>query len=421
METFLKDLFTKNWQRKLFSLLAAAIIWTIVSSSITTVRTFSRVPVRIVNLPPNKTICGLMPNGILDKRMSLTITGTKDVLDHLGPQDFEVVLDASDKGDEWIAKVSKNNIVSLNPEIALLHSIRQVTHSELVIRLCALVTKKIPVFVRPPREEAPEGYQFLDIWPQKLYQTVSGPEEEVKKLQEEGLELSFDLSQITPEQLDAVQGEGPNEDEVRYFVPDSWKKVRIPFLHNTVQPLNSPDARQLHIDFLRKALLPVGEPVPVRLFFPRATLSLLNPSTLALQPNSTLKADKGVLNVAQRLYMSEVSRLFLDIVRDRMEIVVVPTMKDQVVEFRWSILLVDPKRLEETYVTLALANELETDTHIEGGSNALRQHLAERERFFRIRFRHYARRLQFYKEKDVPLTLSISKDPTGHVFVEESR
>ena len=139
-----------------------------------------------------------MPDGILDKRMTLTLTGNKDVLDHLNPQDFEIVLDASDKGDEWIAKISKNNIVSLNPDIHLLHAIQQVSHPELIVRLCPLVTRKIPVFVQPPQDEAPEGYQFLDVWPQKLYQTVSGPEDEVKKLQEEGLELDFDLTQIYP-------------------------------------------------------------------------------------------------------------------------------------------------------------------------------------------------------------------------------
>ena len=419
METFIKDLFTKNWQRKLFSLLAAAIIWTIVSASITTVRVFSRVPIRIVNLPANKTIRGLMPDGILDRRITLTITGTKDVLDRLTPADFEVVLDASGKGDEWIARISKNNIVSLNPEVHLLHAIRQVTHGEMIFHLCPLVTKKIPVFVRPPREEAPEGYMFLDVWPQKLYQTVSGPEDDVKKLQEEGLELDFDLTQISSEQLDSLQGQGADEDEVSFFVPEGWKKVRIPFLHNVVQPLNSPEARQLRIDFLHKALLPIDGGIPIRLFFPRATLSSLNPATLALQPNDFVKTDKGVYNITQRLFVSEVSKLFLDIVRDRLEVIIVPAMKEQAVEFRWSALFVDPKRLEETYVTLALANELDADIHVEGDI-ALQQHLSEREHFFRARFQNYMRRFFLYKEKDVPLTLTITKDPSGHVLVEES-
>jgi hypothetical protein len=326
-------------------------------------------------------------------------------------------LDVSDKGNEWVARVSKSNIVSLNPDVHLLHAIQQVSHPELIVHLCPLVTKKIPVFVRPPQDEAPEGYQFLDVWPQKLYQTVSGPEDEVKKLQEEGLKLDFDLTQITSEQLGALQSE--DEDEVSFFVPDTWKKVRIPFLHDAEQPLNSPEARLLRIDFLHKALLPVDGPIPVRLFFPRATLSALNPATLILQPNDLVKIDRGVFNITKRFYVGDVSKLFLDVVRDRLEIVLVPAPKDLLVEFRWSVLFVDPKRLEETYVTLALANELDTDSHTEGG-NALRQHLAEREHFFRTRFQNYLRRFHLFKEKNIPLSLAITKDFSGNVTIEES-
>ena len=417
METFIINLFTKNWQRKLFSMLAATLIWTVVNSSVTTSRNFVRVPIRIVNLPPNKTIRGLMPDGILDKRMTLTIIGNKDIIEHLNLQDFEIVLDASDKGDEWVAKISKNNIVNLNPDVHLLSAIQQISYPELIIRLCPLVTRKIPVFVQLPQDEAPEGYQFLDVWPQKLYQTISGPEDEVKRLQEEGLELDFDLTQISSEQLNALRGE--DEDEVSFFVPDSWKKVRIPFLHDAEQSLNSPEARQLRVDFLHKALLPVDWPIPIRLFFPRATLSTLNPSTLALQPNGFVKADKGVYNLAGRLYVGEVSRLFLDVVRESLEVAVVPTLKDQALEFRWSVLFVDPKRLEESYVTLALAGELDTDARAESGI-ALRQHLADRERFFRARFQTYLRRFQFFKEKGSPVSLAITEDSSGHVRIEES-
>lgn len=418
METFIKNVFAQNWQRIFFSLVAAVVIWMIVSASITTVRVFTRVPVRIVNLPPNKTIRGLMPDGLLDRRMTVTVTGTKDIIDKLGPQGFEVVLDASDRGDEWVAKLSNNNLVSLNPDVSLVHAVRQLSYSELIIRLCPLVTMKIPVFIRPPKEEAPEGYQFLDIWPQKLYQVVSGPEEDVKQLQEEGLELHFDLSEITPEQLDSLQGEGPDEDEVSFFVPDGWKKVRIPFLHNAVQALNSPEARQLRIDFLHKALLPIDGPLPIRVFYPRATLTTLNPSTVLLQPNDVIKQEKGVSYVDQRLFVNEVSRLFLDIVRDRLEIVLVPTVKESTVEFRWDVQFIDPKRLEETYVTIALANEFDTDAHI-GVGRALRQHLAERERFFRARFQNYLRHFQLYRAKDLPFMLSVTRDLSGRVIVTE--
>jgi hypothetical protein len=419
METFIKNFLTKNWQRKFISLLAAIIVWTIVSASITTTRVFTRIPVRIVNLPPHKTIRGLMPDGFLDKRITITLTGSKDVIDRLGSQDFEVVVDASDKGDEWVAKITKNNLLCLNPDVHLVHSIRALTHSELVIRLCPLVTAKIPVFVRLPKEEPPEGYQFLDVWPQKLYHVISGPEEDIRQLQEDGLELNLDLMKITPEQLDALRGDGPGDDEVAFFVPDVWKKVAIPFLHNAIQTINGQEARQLRIDFLYKAVFPIDGPVPIRLFYPGSTLSMFNPSFLSLQPNKCVVYEKGVFLFDQKLYVSDVSRLFLDIVRDRLEITIVPVNKDGKPSFHWSVQCVDPHQLEEAYVTIALSSEYDTDSHI-GSGKAFRQHLLEREQYFRSRFQRYLRSFHLYKNRESPLALAISCDDDGHVVIEDS-
>lgn len=418
METFLKTLFVENWQRKLLSLLVAVIIWTIVSSSITSTRVFTRIPVRIVNLPPSKTIHGLMPDGFLDKRISITLTGTKDVIERLGPQDFEVVIDASDKGNEWVARVTKNNLLCLNPDIHLLNAVRQLTHTELVIRLCPLVTQKIPIFVRLPKGEAPEGYQYLDVWPQKLYHLISGPEEDVKQLQEEGLELTFDLSLVTPEQLDALKGEGPGEDEVSFFVPEAWKKVRIPFLHNAVQSINGQEARQLRIDFLHKSELLVDCSIPLKIFYPFPTLKTLNPSTLGLKANALIKKQYGVPYIDRPLYVNSVSRLFLDIVRDRLEIVVVPVSKESGISFHWDVQFIDPHQLEEAFVTIALSNEFDADTHI-GSAKAVRQHLAEREKYLRARFQEYMRTFLLFREKDTPLCLTITRDSDGNVIVEE--
>jgi hypothetical protein len=419
METFLRNLFLENWQRKLISILAAIIIWTLVSSSITATRVFTRVPVRIVNLPPNKTIQGLMPDGFLDKRITVTLTGSKDVIDRLGSQDFEVVIDASDKGNEWVATITKNNLLCFNPDFHLVHAIREISHSELVIRLCPLVTKKIPVFVRPPKGEAPEGYQFLDVWPQKVYHLISGPEEDIKQLQEEGLELTFDLSLISPEQLDALKGEGPEEDEVSFFVPDAWKKVRIPFLHNAIQPINDQDARQLRIDFLHKTELPLDVSIPLKMYYPFAMLSMLNPSTLILKPNSLVKKNHGVPYIDRRLYVNAVSPLFIDIVRDRLEIVIVPVVKDSDISFHWDVQFIDPHQLEEAYVTIALSNEFDADTHI-GSAKGIRQHLSEREKYLRARFQGYMRSFRLLKAKDTPFTLTIVRDSDGNVVVEES-
>jgi hypothetical protein len=418
METFLKNLFVQNWQRKLISILAAIVIWAIVNSSITETRVFTRIPVRIVNLPQGKTIHGLMPDGFLDKRITVTLTGTKDVIQRLGPQDFEVVIDASEKGNEWSAKITKNNLLSFNPDIHLAHAVRQISHSKLVIRLCPLVTKKIPVFVQLPTGEAPEGYQFLDVWPQKLYHTVSGPEEDVKQLQEQGLELTFDLSLISPQQLDALKGEGPGEDEVSFFVPDAWKKVKIPFLHNTVETVSGPEARQLRIDFLHKTELPIDGVIPIKIFYPFATINTFNPTTLSLKPTGPVKKDHGVAYLDQMLYVHGVNRLFLDIVRDRLELVVVPVPKESGTSFLWDIQFIDPHQLEEAYVTIALSNEFDADSHM-GSAKAVRQHLADREKYLRTRFQEYMRSFQLFRAPDVPLSLTITRDADGSVIIEE--
>ncbi len=419
METFLKNMFVQNWQRKLIAVLAAIVIWAVVSSSITSTRVFTRVPVRIVNLPPNKTIRGLMPDGFLDKRISITLTGTKDVIEHLEPHDFEVVIDASDKGNEWVAKITKNNLLCFNPDIHLIRAVRQLVHSELVIRLCPLVTQKIPVFVRLPKREVPEGYQFLGVWPQKLYHLISGPEEDIKQLQEEGLELTFDLSLITPEQLDTLQVEGPGEDEVSFFIPEAWKKVRIPFLHNAVQSINGQEARHLRIDFLHKKDISVDCSIPVRMFYPFATVKNLNPSTLVLKPNALVKQQHGVFYIDKHLYVNSVSRLFLDIVRERLEIVIVSVAKESKPSFHWDVQFINSHQLEEAYVTIALSSEFDTDTHI-GSPTTLRQHLAEREKYLRSRFREYMSSFLLFSAKDTPLCLSITRDGDGTVVVEEA-
>src|SRR6185295_12741586 len=231
MMEFLRKVFVERAAQKLFAIVAAFAIWTYVNSSITVQRVFPKMPVRVVNLPQDKTIRGLMPNGLLDKRLTIQLTGKKELLDELKKEDFEIVLDASEKGDEWIVKLDRRNLVSTNPDIDFLHNVTRVDHAEFIVKLSKLVTDKINLYFRTPKGESPEGYQFIDVFPQRVTHTISGPEEEIRKLQEQGLDVTFDLSLITKEELDEIQGgEMEGADEVSFLVPDSWKKVSIPFL-----------------------------------------------------------------------------------------------------------------------------------------------------------------------------------------------
>ena len=91
----MRKLLLNNWQRKLVAISTALIIWLFVNHSIISTKTIANVPIRIIKLPPDKTIIGLLPNGVLKKRMTLTLSGTRDVIEELEPGDLEVVIDAS--------------------------------------------------------------------------------------------------------------------------------------------------------------------------------------------------------------------------------------------------------------------------------------------------------------------------------------
>ena len=110
MDSVASKALVENWKRKLIAIVGAIAIWLFVHQSITTSRTISGVPVRIVNLPHDKTVAELLPNGILNRRVTLTLNGTKDVVDRLEPSDLEVIVDATGRPDEWILQISKKNL-----------------------------------------------------------------------------------------------------------------------------------------------------------------------------------------------------------------------------------------------------------------------------------------------------------------------
>ena len=126
MERPMNSFFFHQWQKKLVALFIASLLWIFVNQTIITTKTISSVPVRIVNLPNDHTVIGLLPNGFLNKRMTLTLTGTKDIIDFLEPGDLEVVVDVSNQPTEGALNITKKNLISLNPDINLSHHINAV-------------------------------------------------------------------------------------------------------------------------------------------------------------------------------------------------------------------------------------------------------------------------------------------------------
>lgn len=95
----LRAFFFENWQRKIISLLSACLIWLVIHNSITTTKTFTDVPVRILN--------GILPSGVLDKRIAVTLSGNTSVVSELQEHDLEIVINAAGKEDQWVAKEVK--------------------------------------------------------------------------------------------------------------------------------------------------------------------------------------------------------------------------------------------------------------------------------------------------------------------------
>lgn len=397
MESLIHKLFFHQWQRKLVALVTAMVIWIFVSHSITSSKTLPSVPVRVINLPTDQTIQGLLPNGFLSKRTTLTLTGSRDVIDQLEPGDVEIILDVSNLPSDGIVQITKKNLVSLNPNINLPSNVTSISHSEFLIKMRPILTEKIPVTIHPPIGDAPKGYEFLDIWPIHLMQTVSGPQEEVLNLKNQGLEITFNLNDITKEQLDALQGNDLYDDEISFPIPEQWKKVNISFSSRGLENLNDSEANNLQITFLRQQLLPIKHDIPLSVFYPLKYSATINPDTYALSPSSFVQFKNHIPILIVSLYACNVSKLFLEVIKDNFEIniVAVPPTEREFLE--WDINFIDETHLEDTYVAFLLSNSKITDSQ--------QTKNRDREKNFRQRFRLYVQNLTLYLSSQYKLEL----------------
>lgn len=416
MRTFFSGLLTKNWHQKLIAVILAAITWWFINQSIYEQKTLVGVPIRIVNLAPNKTIQGLLPNGFLRRRATLTVSGSKKVIELLEPGDLEVILDAANAPNEWLIQISKINLVSLNPNIDISSGIKSVTSQEFVIKLSKLITVKIPIKIEPPIGHLPHSYLFLGIWPLHLEQTVSGPEEQVEKLKNEGIELTFNLNDISKANLNQLgkPKEGSYSQDVIYFpVPDSWKKVYIPFMNQPWQPINDPNAEGMWIEFLRKTFIPVEYRLPVDVFFPTKYNKTLNPDIYKLSSDGLIKNKNGIPYINRQLYTYEVSRLFMEIVKDYMQVSIIALPESEEKNLRWSVEFMQPQRLENRYVSF-LETQFRENTPDQSSPSK------ELEELWRNRFRKFMQTLRLYKSPRQQLELMI-KYENHNIVVEEKQ
>ncbi len=400
MKTLLRRLFLEHWHRKLLSLILAVIIWLIINHQMTVTKHIHNIPVRVENLPIEKTIENMQVNGILNKRITLTITANKSVMDELTGKDLEVVIDARGKPDQWIATINKKNLVSLNSDIDINKAISRVVPYDLIIKQSKLITDKIPILVSQPIGEAPKGYQYIGIYPYRLHVTVTGPEETVKRLKARGQKLTFNLSDLTRSELDALltNNRKENSDEVSFFVPNSWKKISLPILSDTPVEIDDPQAKDLRIDFSHQDLIPIGVPIPISIYFPPKSSQTLNPDTYTLATNQFVVKKNGIKVITQPLYAQGVSKLFVDIVKDMLHIFLIAAPKNERETLLWNCQFAYPHELEDRYVAKVMS-----ECHEDGGEV---QPYA-REEHLRNRFRNYMNRFRLYTAKNQKLNLKI--------------
>lgn len=388
MKSLLRKLLFENWQRKSTSILLAVIIWLVVNQTLTTSKTLTNIPVKIVNIPEGKTIQGLQGNGQLKRKMTITLVGNKTLIDDLSSSDMEVIVDANEKQDEWNPIVTPKNLVSLNPEIDLAKAVSKIYHQPFTVRQVKLVTERIPILITKPIGDAPRDYQFLDVWPYSLTMTVTGAEDVIKRIKSKEIRLNFNLNDISKAQLDAIQADAKETDVVSFVVPESWKQITLPLISDSPIEINDPLAKNLRIDFLRCDLFPLEKPLLTTLFYPQKYLHYLNPKTYSLSSGDLIKEVNGVYLTSQPLFVKGVSHLFLQIVRDMLEIEVIASPKPEKGFLDWSMQFVNPRHLENLYVQALLS-----DGPVEDGK--LQPSL--REEYLRNRFRNYMNRFMLYK------------------------
>ncbi|MGD2169251.1 MAG: hypothetical protein PVI40_03310 [Chlamydiota bacterium] len=400
MRTLLKRIFIENWQRKLVALILAMIIWMVVNHSLTVNKTINDVAIRILNIPEGKTVEGLQTDGILNRKIPVSITGNKSMVDQLSSGDIEVVIDAKHKEGEWVTTVGKKNIICKNPDIDLSRAFKKIHETDIILRISKLVKEQIPIVITEPIGEAPRGYQFNDIFPYRLRLSVKGPEEVVKRLKTTGVKLTFNLNEITKDDLDLLSAKKkPSQlEEISYFVPEKWKKVYIPALSEKPLFIDDLHAKNLRIDFLKTDFLPIEKPIPIDIFYPQQYSETINPDTFSLSVNGFVEKSNGIKVITAPLYAKGVSKLFLDIVKDRIELVAVVSPRSERKNLLWNVQFVYPYELENRYVSKVLAQEREE-------VNQLQPHL--REEYLRNRFRNYMNRFRLYLRENEKLALNI--------------
>ncbi|MBM3195292.1 MAG: hypothetical protein FJZ62_00895 [Chlamydiae bacterium] len=397
MKQFLHDLFLENIPRKLVAILTAIIIFFFVNQSLTVTKVVNNVSIRLINVPSQKTVEGLLPNGYLIKKIALTLNGKKSALEELSSTDLEVVIDLTAKKESFTATITEKNLISLNPQIKIARDIRKVSTRQVFIQLLNLVAEKVPVYLLKPSGEAPKGYQFVDIHPHMVFVDVTGPDDLIKKLKGQGLVKVLSLSDISSEDLDGIASKTSKNDVITYNVPLDQCYVYIPSLAPDKKFYFDPSSEKVKIDFLRTQSLFVETKIPVTFFIPSKHTKEIDVTQISIQESPSVTTFMDVKVLSPKIYAKNVSQPFLETVQSMMQLIVVPPL---LLGQRpsWSIEFIGSKELEEKYVTRMIQ---ESSARHNDQPEAIRREL------YKARFRNYMNQMILTLEDGTPLDFNI--------------
>lgn len=175
------------------------------------------------------------------------------------------------------------------------------------------------------------------------------------------------------------------------------EKILIPFGNtNTYENLNDPQADFLRLLFLKQEFIPLNLNLPVLLFFPVKYSNTFNPLAYTLEPSHPIILNQGIYQINIPLYVKDVSKLFLDVVKNNIALAVVMAPPHENNSVNWAVEFIDEKTLEDTFVQAIMAQE----------HGILHDFALIDETGIRHRFREYLRKLTLFGKDGFPLNLS---------------
>jgi hypothetical protein len=353
MRSFLLRVFIENWPRKILSFFLAIIIWVLVNDSLTTTKTFKNVPIKIINLPTGKTIEGMKADNLLSQRLQIKLIGNKKNLDEITENDLIIQVDALNHKNDWISPITKKNLISLNHHLKL-NGINKIIAPDLNLKISSIFSERIPVYLTYPLGEAPKGYHYIGLWPKVLYVTTTGTEKEIKEIKSRGLKLTFNLANISKNDLDQLFSSQKKE-EISYSIPQEWKKIKI---GSTTLWIDDPDAANLKMEFSTNKALPLNVSIPVTIYYPLKNSLDLNPLNLSLEENELIKNVHGIHVLTLPLYAKKVSQHFLELVKDHLQIVLKPEKVQDKINITWNLQIIHPQELERKFISNVLSENI---------------------------------------------------------------